>query len=85
MPVGYFVVIVRLLPDLQATQALAFVAVSASCPVYANERRPLADIDIKMPNPIKSVRIDVPPRLISGSGNPITGNRPETIAILTKT
>ena len=32
-----------------------------------------------------SVRLDVPPLLMSGSGTPTTGSSPEVIPILTKT
>jgi hypothetical protein len=34
---------------------------------------------------MKSVTIEVPPLLIKGSGTPITGSKPDTMAIFTKT
>ena len=42
-------------------------------------------MDIRIPKPARSVTIDVPPKLTSGSGMPTTGTSPVTIAVLTKT
>ena len=42
-------------------------------------------MDIKMPNPMKRVTMEVPPRLMRGNGRPMTGSNPDTMAILTNT
>lgn len=57
----------------------------ATFPIHEKRVSLCVWMDIKMPKPIIKVRMEVPPRLTSGKGTPTTGNKPETIPMLTNT